>query len=97
MGIKDALEFFEIPKGRRQTLENIRGKTFAVEASSWLHKIIASTSLGSLPARLFRQLPPGNMEEFVHSWLRRAVECLDQYDVNVVFVFDGARSPVKSE
>ena len=46
MGIKDALEFFEMPKGRRQTLENIRGKTFAVEASSWLHKIIASTSLG---------------------------------------------------
>ena len=97
MGIQDALEFFEIPKGRHQTLENIRGKTFAVDASSWLHKIIASTSLGSLPARLFHQLPPGNMEEFVHSWLRHTVECLDQYDVNVVFVFDGARSPVKSE
>ena len=27
-----ALEFFEIPKGRHQTLENVRGKTFAVDA-----------------------------------------------------------------
>ena len=97
MGIQDALEFFEIPKGRHQTLENIRGKTFAVDASSWLHKIIASTSLGSLPARLFHQLPPGDVEELVHSWLRRAVECLDQHDVDVAFAFDGARSPVKSE
>ena len=24
MGIQEALEFFEIPKGRRQTLENVR-------------------------------------------------------------------------
>ena len=97
MGVQDALEFFEIPKGRHQTLENIRGKTFAVDASSWLHKIIAFTSLGSLPARLFRQLPPGNMEEVVHSWLRCAIDYLDQYNINVVFVFDGARNPVKSK
>ena len=32
MGIQEALEFFEIPKGRHQTLENVRGKTFAVDA-----------------------------------------------------------------
>ena len=32
MGIQGALEFFEIPKGRHQTLENVRGKTFAVDA-----------------------------------------------------------------
>ena len=32
MGIQEALEFFEIPKGRRQTLENVRGKTFAVDS-----------------------------------------------------------------
>ena len=59
--------------------------------------MIASTSLGSLTARLFHQLPPGNMEEVVHSWLRYTTECLDQYDINVIFVFDGARNPVKRE
>ena len=32
MGIQEALEFFEIPKGWHQTLENVRGKTFAVDA-----------------------------------------------------------------
>ena len=32
MGIQGALEFFEIPKGRHQTLENVRGKTFAVDS-----------------------------------------------------------------
>ena len=32
MGIQEALEFFEIPKGWHQTLENVRGKIFAVDA-----------------------------------------------------------------
>ena len=63
MGVKEALEFFEIPKGRRQTLENVRGKTFAVEASSWLHKIIASTSLGSSPARLFHHASRNHFDD----------------------------------
>ena len=31
MGIQEALEFFEIPKGWHQTLENVRGKIFAVD------------------------------------------------------------------
>ena len=91
MGVKEALEFFETPKRRRQALENVRGKTFAVEASSRLRKVVASTSLGSSPARLLRQPPPGDVEEFAHSWLRRAVERLDRYEVNAAFVFDGAR------
>ena len=95
MGIKDWLEYCNVPKGRTNTLEEVKGKTFAVDASSWMHKILLSGSLGSVPARLFHQFPPGNMQYVVDTWLHYTIECLKSFDIKVVLVFDGARNPAK--
>ena len=95
IGIKDWLEFCGVPKGRTNSLEEVRGKTFAVDASSWMHKILSSRSLGSVPARLFHQFPPGNMRYVVDTWLDYTIKYLETFDIKVVLVFDGARNPAK--
>ena len=95
MGIKDWLDFCQVPKGRTNSLEELKGKIFAVDASSWMHRILSSRSLGSLPARLFHQFPPGNMQYVVDTWMAYTMEYLKSFDVQVVLVFDGARNPRK--
>ena len=60
MGIQGALEFFEIPKGRHQTLENTRGKIFAVDALYLIHENLSFGSLDSLRGCLLYQFVPDN-------------------------------------
>ena len=62
MGIQGALEFFEIPKGRHQTLENVRGKTFAVDALYWIDENLSYGSLDSLGGCLLYQFVPDNTQ-----------------------------------
>ena len=95
MGIKDWLDFCKVPKRRTNSLGERKGKIFAVDASSWMHKILSSWSLGSVPTRLFHQFPPRNMQYVVDTWMTYTMEYLKSFDVQVVLVFDGARNPRK--
>ena len=95
MGIKDWLDFCKVPKRRTNSLGELKGKIFAVDASSWMHKILSSWSLGSVPTRLFHQFPPRNMQYVVDTWMTYTMEYLKSFDVQVVLVFDGARNPRK--
>ena len=62
MGIQGALEFFEIPKGRHQTLENVWDKTFAVDALYLIYENLSYGSLDSLGGCLLYQFVPDNTQ-----------------------------------
>ena len=67
MGIQEALEFFEIPKGRHQTLENVWGKTFGVDALYLIDENLSYGSLDSLRGCLLYQFVPYNTQHIANT------------------------------
>ena len=67
MGIQEALEFFEIPKGWHQTFENVRSKIFAVDALYCIDENLSYGSLDSLGGRLLYQFVPDNTQHIANT------------------------------
>jgi hypothetical protein len=95
MGVEDFFSVFELigekGKGRKNSLNMLRGKLLGVDISMWFHKMCHSDEF----AERFHLYPPVSMEYLVRKQLKILYLYFKHFNIDLVFVFDGARNPRK--
>jgi len=95
MGVKKGKEYLGIDRKKpSNTLEDLRGKVAGIDASIWLMEIIKASY--QLQVK-FHMSPPMDFDFELHLKLSERLKVLTRFGIKPVFVFDGFRSPCKSE
>jgi len=73
-------------------LEDLRGKTFAVDANNYLYQFL---SLVRMPDGTPLHDSHGNITSHLAGFMFRSTRLIHDYDISLVFVFDGEPPPLK--
>lgn len=83
---------------QKTTLNDFRGKTVAIDSSSWLHRSVYSVSKKYVEGIERNQIDPDCVRASSRYIISRVQELLDQFHIAQVFlVMDGERCPLKAD
>lgn len=93
MGVENLMSFVKNSTSQTDLSQiDIRNKTVAIDASHWIYR-----AAYACPEKLYYRNQMHHAHAIINNYIANQVKILKQYNVKLIFIFDGMRLPAKKQ